>query len=82
MSASLMSSSQDDRFAALSGVPHGGIAIESTASAVFSAIYAVPSPSLFHTPVFRKVATVKRAVFVPVKFSSERATFRPRRRRR
>jgi len=73
-SASLRSSSQADRLAALSGVPHGGIESASSASAVLSARCVVPSLSLFQAPVFRYEATVKRAVFAPARFRSARAT--------
>lgn len=75
ISASLMSSNQADIFASLSGTVQGGIEIASTAAAVLSEIVTVPSPSLFHTPELRYDATVKRAVFAPTRFSSERATF-------
>ena len=52
-SASLMSSSQADRSAALSATPHGGMAIVSSRSAVLSARCVVPSLSLFQAPVLR-----------------------------
>ena len=75
ISASLMSSSQADSLASLSGTDHGGMEMASSAAAVLSAICAVPSPSLFHTPLLIKVATVNRATVAPVRLSSDRATF-------